>query len=86
MRYRAGDAADAIRVASETLESIDADSGGRDSARWHDLQNRAFTLLRRAYDEVRGPGLYLFRNAKGGDLFPSLTDACRKRPRPAAAS
>jgi len=81
--YRADDEAEAALMAAE----INRQAGGGAAAeveRWTDLQLRAGSLLRQAYEEVRRAGQFLFYSEDAETRFPSLFGAARStRGRPA---
>ena len=71
--YRADDVAAARRYSAAIIGALAGDDGGE----WDDLSARVFTLLRRAYDEVRATGRYLFRHERRQHDFPSIFAAAR---------
>lgn len=75
--YRADDVATARRLASGIIETLAEEDDGE----WEDLNARVYTMLRRAYDEIRDTGHYLFRRSPERNEFPSLFTVARRRPR-----
>lgn len=82
VNHRPTDADDARTLAQKILAALGESRSGEE-ARWVDLANRAFTLLRAIHDEVRAAGLFLYRRADGEKKFPSLYPANRGRRRKA---
>lgn len=82
VKYAATDARRAAELNRVILESLRTDA----TAEWIDQSQRAWTLLRQAYDEVRAAALFLFRGEpERRALFPSLFAAGRAdRAAPAA--
>ncbi len=74
--YRASDEEEAHRVAASILTVL-AGGSGPELAHWTEMQSRVWTLLQRAYDEVRRAGHYLFYYEDPEDRFPSLYAAAR---------
>jgi hypothetical protein len=81
INYRASDTDDARTLAQKILTAL-GESRSEEEARWVDLAQRTFTLLRNIHDEVRAAGLFLYRHDDGEKKFPSLY-ANRARPRKA---
>lgn len=75
--YRSSDGAAAKKMALDMIGRLGG-SGASEAERWNDLQSRAFTLLRKVYEEVRRGGLFLFHGDDGEAKFPTLIGASRK--------
>lgn len=79
--YRPTDIDDARRIAGELLAALSTSMSPK-ARKAHDTLARAFTLLHRAYEDVRAVGLYLLRNdPASASNFPSLFTAARRAPR-----
>jgi hypothetical protein len=75
-QYREGDAAEAVRLATQIFETLALASGGLGQA--VSLRDRAWTLLAQCYEEVAAAGRWLLRHEpKVDSLFPSLYMAGR---------
>ncbi len=66
-----GDCERARELGEEMLGRL-AGSGSADARRWMGLSPRAWTLLRRTYEEVRRAGRFLFAADDGDVRFPPL--------------
>lgn len=80
-KYRADDAARARKLSADIVKALGARTV-TEYEFWTDRAARAWTLLARAYDEVRSLGSWLLREspALAAERFPSLIAGARARP------
>jgi hypothetical protein len=69
--YRAGDAAEARRLAAKILDELGAQQSAQEKAAV-EAATRVWALLRKSYLEVQAAGLFLWRHEDGEAKFPSL--------------
>lgn len=75
--YREDDAASARQLAGQIFEGLGLLAQG-EAARWADLAQRSWTLLSRAYDDLRALGNFAFRQTEDTSItYPSLFAATR---------
>jgi hypothetical protein len=77
---------DKARGFAQAIVTALRDSLGSDILAQADLRNRAWSLLKRLYDDVREAGQYMFRNEPAmADLFVPLRQVVHPRSRPKPA-
>lgn len=75
--YQEHDPVTARRLAEQIFEGLGLLARG-ESARWADLAQRSWTLLARAYDDLRALGSFTFRQTEDTSVtYPSLFSATR---------
>jgi hypothetical protein len=68
--YRTTDQRDALELSKSITTALK--SAENPAARWSDMQARAWTLLRRIYEEVAAGGRFLHRRTDAATAFPPL--------------